>query len=288
VPVSTLRYTLVALAFSALWASGFPVTKLILREAPPFTVMAARFLAAGGALLLWALAAGVPVPRSPHDWWRLGLLRVLNQTLYIGVTGWVLLWLSAGTAAVLASTNPLLLALVALWFLAEPLTLRKALGLGLAYLGVLWVMGRRVGPDDPAWAMAAWVGLMAFLVAGTILFKRWRLEHHLAVLTGGPMAVGGAVLVGPALALESPGAVSVSPRLAGLLLYVIVATSLGAMLLWFWLLRHGDAMRASAWFFLNPVLGLAASALVLGEPLHGQDFLGALVVGAGIALVQRG
>lgn len=46
---------------------------------------------------------------------------------------------------------------------------------------------------------------------------------------------------------------------------LIVAVSVGAMRLW--LFRHGDATRASAWWFLKPVLGLGRAALALDEPL---------------------
>ena len=44
--------------------------------------------------------------------------------------------------------------------------------------------------------------------------------------------------------------------------------SWGAVLIWFYLLRAGDAARASAFLFLNPVIGLFLGALLLGEPLR--------------------
>jgi drug/metabolite transporter (DMT)-like permease len=56
---------------------------------------------------------------------------------------------------------------------------------------------------------------------------------------------------------------------------------------WFWLLDHGNASRASAWFFLNPIVGLVLAALMLGEPLGAHDLIGAAGVALGIALVQR-
>ncbi len=57
---------------------------------------------------------------------------------------------------------------------------------------------------------------------------------------------------------------------------------------WFWLLTHGDATRASAYFFLNPIFGLFIGALLLGEPLGPVDFVGSAAVALGIYLVQRG
>jgi drug/metabolite transporter (DMT)-like permease len=93
------------------------------------------------------------------------------------------------------------------------------------------------------------------------------------------------VLLPAALLWESLDAVRLTPALLAAQAHLIVVISAAAMMLWLWLLSHGDATRAGAWFFLNPVLGLFMAAVVLGEPLHAQDFLGGLVVGAGIYAV---
>jgi drug/metabolite transporter (DMT)-like permease len=161
------------------------------------------------------------------------------------------------------------------------------MGLTLSYLGVLAVMWRRTGPDDDPHAMAAWLVCMGFLVAGTVLFKRWRLPHDLVVVNGGQLVAGGLILAGPALLFESPATVRPTLALALSQAWLAGVVSIAAMLLWLWLLRHGDATRASAWWFLNPVLGLFLAALVPGEPLSLIDLGGAAVVAAGIYLVQR-
>ncbi len=70
--------------------------------------------------------------------------------------------------------------------------------------------------------------------------------------------------------------------------YLVLAVSLGAMSIWFFMLRSGDAARASSYFFLNPVFGLFLGALLLSERLRLIDFAGAAGVAAGLYLVQRG
>jgi probable blue pigment (indigoidine) exporter len=62
--------------------------------------------------------------------------------------------------------------------------------------------------------------------------------------------------------------------------------SLGATFLWFWLLRHGEASRVSAFYFLTPIFGLGLGALLLGESVRPLDALGLAAVAAGIVLVQ--
>ena len=69
---------------------------------------------------------------------------------------------------------------------------------------------------------------------------------------------------------------------------LILVMSVGATFLWFWLLRHGEASRVSAFYFLTPIFGLALGALLLGEPVRPLDGLGLAAVAAGIVLVQIG
>ena len=71
------------------------------------------------------------------------------------------------------------------------------------------------------------------------------------------------------------------------LAYLVFVMSIGASLLWFWLLERGEASRLSAYYYLTPMLGLVLSWLLLREPLRLSDFVGGAVVGLGIALVQR-
>ena len=103
---------------------------------------------------------------------------------------------------------------------------------------------------------------------------------------GGLLAAGVALFL-PSLALEPIGTVRFTPSFLAAQAFLILGVSCLGMLIWFWLLRHGDASRASAYFFLNPVLGLFLGALLLGEPLRVQDFAGSAAVAIGIYLVQR-
>ena len=66
-----------------------------------------------------------------------------------------------------------------------------------------------------------------------------------------------------------------------------VVLSVGASLLWFWLLSRGAASRVSAFYFLTPIFGLAFGALFLGEAFGPGDALGLMAVALGIVLVQR-
>lgn len=261
--------------------------KIALVDAPPLTLQASRFLVAGPVLLLIAAVLGRRMPRDRDDWRAIVVLGFLNHALYLGVTTFAIDRMSAGMSAVLASTNPVMLALVAPWALGERLGRVKIAGLALSYAGVCWVMWSRVGTDNRLDGMALFLFSVTFLVAGTIVFKRLAPACDRLVLTGGQLLVAGLALAAPALAFERWTDVRLTPAFLVSQVYLIVGVSWIAMLIWFWLLDRGDASRASAWFFLNPILGLVLGALLLGEPLGAHDLVGAAAVALGIALVQR-
>ena len=87
--------------------------KVALLDAPALTLQALRFLVAGLGLLAVAGALGRARPRHGDDWRAIVLLGLLNHALYLAATTFAIDRMSAGMGAVLASTNPVMLALVA-------------------------------------------------------------------------------------------------------------------------------------------------------------------------------
>ena len=129
-----------AILYVFLWASAFVPSRILAHSAPPLTILWIRFLIAGSALFLGARLAGLPLPRDAATWLRLLLLGTLGNALYLGLNYEALRHLSAGKGSIVASTNPLILALLAPWLLREPLTKRKATGLLLGFGGVVLAM----------------------------------------------------------------------------------------------------------------------------------------------------
>ena len=286
-PVSVARYTALAVLFSLVWSSAFAVVKIALRDAPPLFLMASRFIVAGAVLLAFAALRGRRLP-ALREWPVIALLGILNYSLYLGLTATGLRHLSAGMGAVLASLNPLLLAVVAPWALGERLTTVKVVGLLTGFISVTGVMWNRLGDDNRPESIALVGGAIVCLVAATLIFKRSKTERDLMVLNGGQLLAAGVVLIVPSLIWEPVADLRLTASFLGAWLYLITGVSWLGMWTWFWLLRHGDATRASAYFFLNPIFGLFIGALLLGEPLGPVDFVGSAAVAFGIYLVQRG
>jgi len=73
-----------AIVYIFLWASAFVPSRILARGAPPLTILALRFLFAGGLLLLGARAVRLGVPRDAKSWIQLLLLGVGGNAVYLG------------------------------------------------------------------------------------------------------------------------------------------------------------------------------------------------------------
>lgn len=69
----------------------------------------------------------------------------------------------------------------------------------------------------------------------------------------------------------------------GALSWLVFVTSIGTMVLWFYLLKK-DAVRANNWLFLTPVFGYSLAALLLNETVSIYDMMATIFVVSGLLL----
>jgi len=281
-----VKGTLVAILYVFLWAAAFVPSRVLAHATPPLTILWIRFLLAGGLLWMGARAAGVVFPSDRGTWLRLLMLGVLGNATYLGCNYVALRHLSAGMGSIVASTNPLLLALLAPWLLREPLTPRKLAGLLLGFSGVLLAMHTRAHTQEARVqdVLLSATGVLSF-VFSNILYKRMSARPHPVALNAAQLLLAGVALLPVALLVEGPPRVQWTAPVVASLAFLIVVLSIGASMLWFWILQHGEASRVSAFFFLTPVFGLLLGALLLGEPLAPLDAVALAVIALGLWLV---
>ena len=281
--------TPLAVFYVVLWASAYVPSKIGATAVAPLWFLVARFLAAGLVMAAIAVALRRPFPARPTQWLVYAALGVLNNAAYLGLTYTALSrGLGAGIGSIVASTNPLILAVIAPRLLGEPLTWRKVLGLALGFGGVVGVMLARTGTTSarPSEVGLALLGVTSN-VASTVLFKRARGSTDLLAINTIQLVGAGLALIVPALLLEASPRGQISLPVVASFVYLVAVLSVGASLLWFWLLSRGAASRVSAFYFLTPIFGLAFGALLLGEAIGPGDAVGLVAVALGILLVQR-
>jgi drug/metabolite transporter (DMT)-like permease len=274
-------------AFCVLWSSAFAVAEVALVDCPPLLLLTARFLLAGAVMLTVAVFDRSYWQLASRDVAILGLLGVLNNALYLGLTYVGMQSMSAGLSALIVSANPVVTAVLATLFLGERMTWRRGVGLLLGIGGVGFVVESRTaaGIDSPTGIFFTMAALLS-LVVGTILFKRLMPSCGHLVSIGVQNLVGGLALAPFALGFELVSDVVPSWRLLLALTYLALLVSVLAFLIWIHLLTVMGATSASAYHFLMPPLGMLFAWLLLGERVAWPDLLGILPVAVGIYLVR--
>jgi drug/metabolite transporter (DMT)-like permease len=294
-PVSQQRRPLDATAYgmmlllAALWGFQQAAIKLIAPDISLLMQAAIRSAVATALVLGWAAYRGIP-------------LFSRDGTLVAGVAAGVLFGLEfALIYGGLAHTN--VSRMTVFVYLAPPLT---ALGLHffvrgerlapLQWLGVFisfagLVLAFSEGLSSQA---ATWVGdLCGFgaallWAATTVLIRTTRLaatEPSKTLLY--QLAVSCLVLLGSSFLIGEHGVVAITPAAVASLLYQSVIVAFASYLAWFWLLSRYLAARLSVMSFLTPLFGVLSGVLLLAESLTLRFVLAALLIGAGIVLVNR-
>ncbi len=281
--MSRRAYLLLVLLFCVTWSSAFPLAKIAMTVSPPLLFLGARFITAALLLLAWAAMRGELDRRVP--WLVLLGLGLLNQAGYQGFAWLGMRSVSGGLATIIASLNPILVAAVAVPLLGEAMTARKAAGLLLGFAGAAFVVRNRIVlvGEDPHGILLLALALVS-MTAGTLAFKFAAPRASLAAAVGIQQLGAGCAIMLAAVFRESPADITWNATLALSFLWALIAVSLGALMLWFLLLRRGTASAASSLHFLMPPLGLLMSWAALGEPLQPLDLLGVVPVALGIRL----
>jgi drug/metabolite transporter (DMT)-like permease len=274
------------LALVAIWGASVPLTKLALRDLPPLTLTALRYVIAAPAFMVLLRGRPCPSGRALAAMGALGLLGIpvgqVAQALGVART-------SASVATVISATIPIFVVVFAVLRLRQSIRPRQALGLALALGGVALVATG--GPGGPATALRTQpaVGHALMLVSALSIALYYVLGAELAGRhAAGPVAAWtslfGAGAMVPLAAWElRDAAVRVTVQGVGVALYLALLVTVAGMWIWLHALRELPARVPAALQYLQPLVGVALSTALFGDPLGASFWLGTTAVLLGIA-----
>jgi drug/metabolite transporter (DMT)-like permease len=280
-----IRAIVMGLAFALMWSSAFTSARVIVAAAPPVSALALRFLISGLLGVLIARLLGQSWRLTPAQWRGTIVFGICQNALYLGLNFVAMQTVEASLAAIIASTMPLLVGLASWAILGERIGGLGVAGLVAGVIGVAIIMGARLqGGADMYGVTLCVIGVVALTFA-TMAVRGATSGGNFLMIVGLQMLVGSLVLGAVGAATETI-AIAWSWQLVAAFAYTTIVPGLAATLVWFRLVNRIGATRAATFHFLNPFLGVAIAALVLGEALSARDLLGVAVVMAGILAVQ--
>ncbi|WP_020373497.1 DMT family transporter [Sulfobacillus thermosulfidooxidans] len=279
--------TVLALIYTFLWSSASVATKFGLKSGPPLMLAAIRFSLAGIILL------GVNGLLHQEIWPRhqqmgaLAVIGFLNTTLYLGASFMALEVVSAGLFNLFVAVNPFFVLILEYTWLKTSIRPTQWWGFIVAVLGLcIGSWQAIIHLHTPLWGLMLVVGGQMAMALGSIYF------HHVGISSPAItiniwQLIWGAIFLWPfAFLMSFSKPIIWNWDWWGSLLWLVGAVSIGAMLLWFRLLRQGAA-KASMWLLLTPVIGYVLGFLVLHEPFTFYDMIASILVMVGLFLANR-
>jgi len=280
------------LLLAAIWGTSFLLIKVGVSELHPLWLTFGRVLAGAATLLVVLAVTRDRLPRDPALWGHLTVVATLGVALPFTLFGFGEQRVSSVLAGIWNAATPLVaLPLAVLAFRTEKMTVRRAAGIALGFLGVLVVLGvwRGVGGAQLTGQLMCFAAAMCYAVA---------IPYQKRFIAGRPgsgvsLAATQLLIALAELAIFAPLLAGRPPDPAGLsvpvLLSVLALGALGtglAFVLNFRVIRVAGASTSASVTYLMPVVATVVGVTFLDEHVLWNQPTGALIVLAGVAVTQ--
>ena len=274
-----------------IWGTTWAAIRISVRDLPPLTGVALRFLIAAAVLLPLGRAMGVRYGKKPHEVMLWIVSGLLSFCLSYGVVFWAEQWVPSGLAAILFATFPLFTAILAHFVIqGERMTRLSIVGILIGFVGIAVIFSEDfalLGGTMVLTASATMLISPTVSAIANIAVKRWGSGIHPISLTAVPMAMAALIMGGAAVAFEGGRTVRFNATSIGVLFYMGIVGSAVTFTVYYWLLKHVTATRMALIAYLSPVVALVLGSVFLDEPVTVHMVLGSLLVIFGVALTVK-
>jgi drug/metabolite transporter (DMT)-like permease len=275
------------MVFVFLWSTGFIGAKLGLPYIEPMTFLAYRFAICVLLLLPVVIFTKTNWPKRLQDWGHISMSGLLMHGGYLGCVFWSIgLGVPAGTSALIAGIQPLIVAGLAGLLLGEVVSLRQWAGLLTGLAGVFLVVADKLSlGEGTLFGMGlSFIGLLC-IAFGTLYQKKYCANMGLKSGNFIQFIIATLYFVMMSFLFEEQTVIW-SGELIFAMAWLVLVLSLGAVTLLYLLLRKGAASSVSSLFFLVPPSTAIVAFILFDETLGGYSALGMALAVAGVALVN--
>ncbi|MBO1001919.1 DMT family transporter [Pseudogracilibacillus auburnensis] len=282
---SLSKSTLMLLLLILIWGASWPIYKLAVPYTPPllFAGMRAFF---GGILLAIFIWKSRNEIQWRKNWQNYCISAFFNTILFFGLQTVGLNYLPAGLFSVLVYCQPILLGLFAWLILGEYLSGIRIVGLCIGFIGII------VASTDGLTTYVSVIGVTIALLTGSswaygvIFVKKVSRKMNAFWMVSMQSIIGGATLIGSGTIFESWSEITWNiSYIFGLVFGMTMGIPL-AYIIYYTLVNQGEASKVGSATFLVPIISVILGVIFLGETLTYKLFIGMILVGISIYLVN--
>ena len=278
-------------ALVLIWGTTFAAIRVGLETVPPFAGIAIRFAIAAAVLFAGARLLGVQWRREGNQWGLWILNALCHFVIPYGIVYWSQQWLPSGLVALLFSTNPLFVAILAHLMLAgERMGWLGWLGVAIGFAGVATIYSEDLSALGGSQArLAATVFILAPLVAAIadVTIKRFWTHVHPISLAAPSLAITAVVTAAVSWAVEDPETIQLTARAWGTILYLALFGTALAFVLYFYLLERVPVTALTLIAYPIPIVAMIVGAVWLDEQITPRVVTGGVLVLMGVWAALR-
>lgn len=267
-----------------LWSTSFIATKFAYTSFSPLMVGFIRFVIAAILLFVFRLITKDKVKPDKKDMVKIALSGLLGITLYFAAENLGVKYTTASNASLIVASFPAITTLFEFIIYKTKPTLRKVIGIALAFGGVMVLTTKSSsGGSEALW------GSLLLIAAGVVwtfynFITRSLSNKYSPVTLSYYQFVFGALFFIPLVLIEhQPIGVITGTGIAAMI-YLSLGCSVGAFLLYNFGLKKLSAATSVSLMNLVPVFGIIFSALFLKETITIAQILGGIIVIVGVIL----
>lgn len=274
-----------------LWGSSWAAVKLGLESVPPLLSLTIRFTMGSIILGVIAIFQKQIVSKDRRFWKIIGVLCVTSFTMPFVLIYWAQIQMSSGLASVLFATFPFWVAILSHFFLAnENISLIQILGLIFGFIGIILVFYNGcIGVSTNAL-----IGMIEIIIAaviqasGLIVLRKYTINMNPVALNLWPMLLSIVPLFIGSIITEDYSTAHFDQKTVLSLTYLSIFCTVTTFVIYFWLVKHVEAVILSLSAFITPVIAVIVGVLFMNESFTTTSYIGSLLVLIGVVVVTTG
>lgn len=287
------HFYLILASFAAIyivWGSTYLFIKLALVELPPFILAGMRFMTAG--VIIFALSL------QNRKKWNLNKKKITNAVIAgfffltwgNGAVSWSMQYIDSGFAALMISSQPLVL-LIMMWVIyRKPILPKSWVGVLLGFVGVYLL----VSQNELVASHDQWLGVLLIFTAllswgyGSIFIGRAETPSSFFINSAIQMISAGVCLTIFSFLISepTPSLNTISLKVWLSITYLVIFGSIIAFTAFNFLLKHISPEKVATGTYVNPIIAMILGWAVLGEVITNQSIIAAGILLMGVYFIN--
>jgi drug/metabolite transporter (DMT)-like permease len=272
------------------WGTSYVATRVGVLNLPPLLFGGVRFIIGGLLLTAVSLWRGFRPAQLRGHWKHLLVLSFIGVAISNGLQTWAMQWVPSHASALLNAS-------CALWIVVFGLFgarghhpgARAVTGLVVGFAGTALLMWPAAGSAESGSLLLPQLAILLACIVwslGTIYMRNHSIDVDLFALIGLQMLVGGVWMALAGLTLGEAALWHWSMAGALSLAYLVIFSCCFAYTAYGWLARHATPAQVGTYSYVNPAVAAVVGYVALDERLSPVQIVGALVILAGVLMIN--